>query len=195
MNTIIENQPADQILARRDVALSEKRWREGQRRQASSVTTLGVHHTAVAGGMSPGKRRLARHGGDLTSAKTERYRNLPYHAVYSPQLAASIIQWPAWMYTSHGHRMNSYSIGWAIDMDSRSETPNPELVILAGSHVVYHFRDRGCPIRYLETHSQHSNKPHDPGPWVLEHILKPLAQRCGLEIRFDRSSGKGKPLS
>jgi hypothetical protein len=112
------------------IPLSRKRWKYGLVRDLDTITTIGIHHTSVKGGYGIAKKvkakALAKEGGktiigindDLT-LRMKRYENEPYHGVYSIRDDASIIQYPAWMYTYHGNRMNSYSVGWAIDCDSR----------------------------------------------------------------------------
>lgn len=161
-------------------------------RSASSVTTLGVHHTGVRGGFGLTSYHLKASGGDPLEGRAARYRKLPYHAVYSPKDQASIIQWPFWMYTHHGNSMNRYTIGWAVDLDSRFDQVDPDAMILAGIHVVATFRELGCPMEYIETHSQHSAKPSDPGPEIMRDVLMPLAKHMNMTIRGDVKTGNGK---
>ena len=196
--SIIEVEPFRPIKSHRNVPREFDRWRkyDGKGpviRDPSEVTTLGVHHTAVRGGFGVGKNLLKRHKGDELSARMERYAGEPYHAVYSLRDNASIIQWPHWMYTHHGNGMNGYTIGWGMDLDSRFDQVDPDLLILAGSHVVLAFRDLGCPMTGIETHSQHSNKTNDPGRWMMREVLVPLAALMGMTINGAASSGKGKP--
>lgn len=164
-------------------------------RPASSVLALGVHHTGVRGGFGLTTSQLKAAGGNALQGRAKRYRNLPYHAVFSPKDFASIIQWPFWMYTEHGNGMNRYTIGWAIDMDSRFDEFDFGLMVLAGMHVVSTFRDLGCPLTYIETHSQHAQKPSDPGPAIMRNVLVPIAKHMNMDIHGAIKSGKGKAWS
>lgn len=199
MNTITEKEPASLIEHRRDVPSAlDGRWAKSKIRNPKSVDTLGAHHTAVAGGFGVSRRLLKKHNGDEFSARLSRYSGQPYHAIFSPQDQASIVQWPGWMETWHGNGMNRYTIGWGLDMDCRYSSLDPdqeniERMILGGLHVVGYYRDRGFPLEYIETHSQHSRKDKDPCPWVMREVLVPLARMANMTIRAEATSGHGKP--
>lgn len=198
--SLIELESFREIEDHGDVPESFDRWRKYDKdgavyRPASSVLTLGVHHTGVRGGFGLTKSQLAAAGGNALQGRAKRYRNLPYHAVCSPKDSASIIQWPWWMYTHHGNGMNRYTIGWAIDLDSRFDEFDLGIMVLAGMHVVSTFRDLGCPLLNIETHSQHAQKPSDPGLAIMRGVLMPLAKHMNMTINGSVHTGKGRAWS
>jgi hypothetical protein len=201
IETIIELEPATLIESRRDVPDAlDGRWDRHKVRDPGSVDTLGVHHTAVAGGFGVGSKLLARHDGDELAARMERYSGQPYHAIFSPQDQASVIQWPGWMHTWHGNGMNRYTVGWGLDLNCVNDRDyvagpeNIERMILAGLHVVNYYRAHGFDLKYIETHRQHSRKSLDPCDWIVRKVLIPLSLKANMELRAEAKSGHGRAL-
>lgn len=194
--SIIEVERADEIKSRADVPNSiDGRWARYKVRDPGSVDTLGVHHTAVTGGFGVGRRLLEKHSGDKFAARVERYAAQPYHAIFSPQDLASVVQWPGWMYTWHGNGMNRYTIGWGLDLNCLNDrSASAEHMVLAGLHVVHFYRARGFDLKYIETHRQHSRKSKDPCDWIVRDVLVPLSLKANMEIRAGAQSGHGRPL-
>lgn len=159
------------------------------------VDTIVVHQTAVAGGFGVSQRLLERHRGHECEARQTRYRQTPYHGLYSPKDKASIVQWPAWAYTFHGHKANATSVGWAYD----GQLPGDELALPGARAALRHFvktmRAAGAPLRYIEAHRQHSaDRAADPGVEIWSLIVRPLLAELGLQERAKRTTGTGLAL-
>lgn len=163
-------------------------------RSLMGVDTIVVHQTAVGGGFAVSKRMLERHG-DEFRARQIRYRDTPYHGLFSPRDRASIIQWPAWVHTFHGHKANTSSVGWAYD----GKLPGDAIDLLGARAALRHFviamREAGAPLRYVEAHRQHAaQRALDPGVEIWTQIVRPLLADVGLEERSARTTGTGLTL-
>jgi hypothetical protein len=159
------------------------------------VDTIVVHQTAVAGGFDVSARVLDRHNGHEAEARQSRYRETPYHGLYSPKDKASIVQWPAWAHTYHGNKANATSVGWAYD----GRFPGDELTLPGARAALRHFvramRSAGAPLRYIEAHRQHSaNRAGDPGPEIWSRLVRPLLRELDLQERATRTTGTGLTL-
>lgn len=165
-----------------------------QPRAISVVSTVVVHQTAVEGGFGVSAKLLERTG-DLALARQMRYRDTPYHGIYSPQDRTSVVQWPAWAYTYHGHKSNAYALGWAYD----GLLPGDELDVEGAQTALRHFvtamRGVGVKLKYVEAHRQHSSqRAGDPGPEIWSQIVRPLLKELKLAERPTRTTGSGKAL-
>jgi hypothetical protein len=163
-------------------------------RSLMEVDTVVIHQTAVGGGFAVSKRMLEHHG-DEFQARQIRYRDTPYHGMFSPRDRASIIQWPAWVHTFHGHKSNTTSVGWAYD----GMVPGDELDLAGARAALRHFviamREAGVPLRYVEAHRQHAaERALDPGVEIWTQIVRPLLADVGLEERSARTTGSGLAL-
>jgi hypothetical protein len=164
-------------------------------RTLAVIDTIVIHQTAVAGGFDLSKRMLDRHRGNSAEARQARYRDTPYHGVFSPKDQASIVQWPAWAHTFHGNNSNATSLGWAID----GKFPGDELALPGARAALRHFviamRDAGVPLRFVEAHRQHSaQRAADPGVEVWTKLVRPLLGELKLEERATRTTGTGLSL-
>jgi hypothetical protein len=180
----------------RNVTSVPRAFEKGRKRPRSllAVDTVVIHQTAVGGGFSVSKRMLEHHG-DEFRARQIRYRDTPYHGLFSPRDRASIIQWPAWMHTFHGHASNTTSIGWAYD----GKVPGDELDLLGARAALRHFviamREIGAPLRYVEAHRQHAaERARDPGVEIWTQVVRPVLEKVGLEERSARTTGSGLTL-
>jgi hypothetical protein len=181
----------------RNVASIPRDFARGRKRPRllTEVTTVLVHQTAVAGGFGLSKRLLDRHQGQVVSARQARYRDTPYHGVYSPIDRASIVQWPAWLHSHHGNGGNDYSLGWAYDGLLPGDVLDLHGARSALRHFVTAMRDAGVDLRYIEAHRQHSNqRGSDPGVMIWSLVVRPLLAELGLEERATHTTGTGKPL-
>jgi hypothetical protein len=163
-------------------------------RSRLEVDTVVIHQTAVGGGFAVSKRMLEQHR-DEFQARQVRYRDTPYHGLFSPRDRASIIQWPAWAHTFHGHKSNATSVGWAYD----GSLPGDALDLLGARAALRHFviamRAAGAPLRYVEAHRQHSReRALDPGVEIWTQLVRPLLADIGLEERATRTTGTGLEL-
>jgi hypothetical protein len=163
-------------------------------RALMEVDTVVVHQTAVGGGFGVSQRMLDKHGNEVL-ARQIRYRETPYHGLFSPRDRASIIQWPAWAHTFHGHKSNGYSLGWAYD----GKAPGDALDLIGARSALRHFvttmRECGAPLRYVEAHRQHSaERALDPGVEIWTQIVRPLLAEMKLEERSTRTTGTGLAL-
>lgn len=166
-------------------------------RDLSTVTTLVMHQTAVRGGFGVTSRQLRPFRDEPDGeqlARVARYRNTPYHGIFSPVSQVSVIQWPAWAYMHHGDRSNRYSLGWAYD----GLFPGDELDADGARESVRHLLDyakiAGCAIRFIEFHSQHARKPRDPGEEIARRVAVPIAREYGLAFRPERVTGDGREV-
>jgi hypothetical protein len=155
------------------------------RRRIATVESVLVHATAVAGGFALAHYQIKAAGGDL-EALLARYRETPYHGVYSPRFGLSVVQWAASEYTHHGNGANSWSVGWAYD-GLFTTSHLDELDVDGGREALRHFieaqREQGVELKYIDAHANHSNKPFDPGPQVWRGVVLPVAADLGLEVR------------
>jgi hypothetical protein len=163
-------------------------------RSLVDVDTVVIHQTAVGGGFAVSKRLLEQHR-DECLARQVRYRATPYHGLFSPRDRASIIQWPAWAHTFHGHKSNATSVGWAYD----GMVPGDELDLVAARAALRHFvtamREAGASLRYVEAHRQHSaDRALDPGVEIWTKLVRPLLAEVGLEERAEHTTGTGLAL-
>lgn len=163
-------------------------------RSLAAVDTIVIHQTAVGGGFAVSKRMVDQHR-DEFRARQVRYRDTPYHGLFSPRDRASIIQWPGWAHTFHGHKSNETSVGWAYD----GALPGDELDLLGASAALRHFvtamREAGVPLRYVEAHRQHSaDRALDPGVEIWTKLVRPMLAQVGLEERSTRTTGTGLAL-
>ncbi|PRQ03220.1 hypothetical protein [Enhygromyxa salina] len=164
-------------------------------RPLSLVTTVVIHQTAVGGGFGLSARLLARHQGQAFSARQDRYRDTPYHGVYSPIDRASVVQWPAWVHSFHGNGANDYSVGWAYDGKLPGDVLDLHGARSALRHFVTAMREVGVGLRYVEAHRQHSNqRGGDPGAGIWSLVVRPLLDELGLEERADHTTGSGLKL-
>ena len=171
-----------------------EKWR-ARPRPLAQVTTVLVHQTAVHGGFGVRSQLLDRHGGDALAARQARYRDTPYHELYSPQDRASIVQWPAWAYTFHGHKANRYSVGWAYDGKLPGDALDVEGARASLTHFVEVMREAGAPLRYVEAHRQHSaQRGGDPGVEIWTRVVRPLLEQLELAQRPEHVTGTGKRL-
>lgn len=196
-------------------------WRTGQRcpsakrrwlrRKVAAVDTVLVHATGVLGGfdVTRGQRAGAAYRSLGTAqpmvdndpratvaARLHRYRETPYHGVYSPRDRVSVVQWAATDFTYHGNKPNYCSLGWAYD-GRFTDDESDELDIEGGRaslrHLINAALEQGCPLAKVTCHAQHSNKPHDPGPVLWLAIVEQVAIDFGLEIAVDWVTGSGAP--
>ncbi|KIG15493.1 hypothetical protein DB30_05516 [Enhygromyxa salina] len=164
-------------------------------RPLSLVNTVLIHQTAVAGGFGLSERLLGRHTGQVFSARQERYRDTPYHGMYSPMDRGSVVQWPAWVHTFHGNGGNDYSVGWAYDGKLPGDVLDLHGARSALRHFVTAMREVGVELRYVEAHRQHSNqRGGDPGADIWSSVVRPLLDELRLEERPTRTTGTGLPL-
>lgn len=164
-------------------------------RQLSIVDTVLIHQTAVGGGFGISERLLERHQGQVFAARQARYRDTPYHGVYSPMDRASIVQWPAWVHTFHGNGGNDYSIGWAYDGRLPGDVLDLHGARSALRHFVFAMREAGASLRYVEAHRQHSNqRGADPGVEIWSLVVCPLLEELELEERATHTTGSGLTL-
>lgn len=164
-------------------------------RSLELVDTVVIHQTAVAGGFDVGARVLARYRGHESEARQARYRDTPYHGLYSPKDEASIVQWPAWAHTFHGNNANATSVGWAYD----GKFPGDKLGLPGARAALRHFvramRSAGAPLRYIEAHRQHSaDRGGDPGVEIWSKLVRPLLGELDLQERATRTTGSGLKL-
>lgn len=158
------------------------------------VDTVVIHQTAVGGGFAVSKRLLAQHR-DECHARQARYRDTPYHGLFSPRDRASIIQWPVWAHTFHGHKSNATSVGWAYDGMLPGDTLDLSGARAALRHFVRAMREAGAPLRYVEAHRQHAaERARDPGVEIWTQIVRPLLAEVGLEERATHTTGTGLAL-
>lgn len=163
-------------------------------RVLATVDTVVIHQTAVEGGFAVSTRLLAQHR-DEFQARQARYRDTPYHGLYSPRDRASIIQWPAWVHTFHGHKSNATSVGWAYDGLLPGDALDVPGARAALRHFVRTIREAGAPLRYVEAHRQHSaERARDPGVEIWTQIVRPLLGQIGLEERATHTTGTGLVL-
>jgi hypothetical protein len=163
-------------------------------RSLMEVDTVVIHQTAVGGGFAVSKRMLEQHR-DEFHARQVRYRDTPYHGLFSPRDRASIIQWPGWAHTFHGHKSNGNSVGWAYD----GMLPGDELDLKGACAALRHFvtamREAGVPLRYVEAHRQHAaDRALDPGVEIWTKLVRPMLAQIGLEERSTRTTGTGLAL-
>jgi hypothetical protein len=164
-------------------------------RSLAGVDSVVIHQTAVLGGFDVSKRMLEHHRGDALEARQARYRDTPYHGLFSAKDRASIIQWPAWVHSYHGNKANVTSVGWAYD----GKVPGDELDLPGARAALRHFviamREAGAPLRFVEAHRQHAaQRALDPGVAIWTQIVRPLLGELGLEERATRTTGTGLAL-
>src|SRR5262249_10121970 len=140
-------------------------------------------------------RVLARYNGYEAEARQARYRDTPYHGLFSAKDKASIVQWPAWAHTFHGNKANATSVGWAYD----GKFPGDELALPSARAALRHFvramRGAGAPLRYVEAHRQHSaDRGGDPGVEIWSRLVRPLLTELDLQERPTRTTGSGLKL-
>lgn len=205
---------------------SKRRWLA---RSVASVDTVLVHATGVLGGFGVSEAQARDAFGSIAPierlaaladykargalyhvlkeeadrvARLARYRETPYHGLYSPRDRASVVQWPATDFTYHGNRPNAVSVGWAYDgsfkplaADEVEELDRP-LDVEGGReslrHLIRAALEQGCPLRRVSPHAQHANKPHDPGARVWLEVVEPVAFEFGLAIDVDWVTGNGR---
>jgi hypothetical protein len=171
-------------------------------RGVETVDTVLVHQTAAPKGFGLTAQQINAADGGALAALEQRYRSTPYHGVYSPRgssrtakvastMGVSAVQWPVWAYSNHGHGGNSVSVGWAYD----GALPGDALDVEGGRQAFAHFvgeaRAQGAPIKYVETHAQHSaERGGDPGDEIWEKIIRPMLGPLGLAVRA-RTTGDG----
>lgn len=164
-------------------------------RPLSMVHTVLVHQTAVGGGFGLSERLLEQHRGEVFAARQARYRDTPYHGLYSPTDRASIVQWPAWVNSFHGNGGNNYSVGWAYDGKLPGDVLDLHGARSALRHFVTAMREAGAQLRYVEAHRQHSNqRGGDPGVGIWSLVVRPLLEELGLEERPEHVTGTGQTL-
>lgn len=164
-------------------------------RPLSAVSTVLIHQTAVGGGFGISERLLGRYQGQVFPARQARYRDTPYHGVYSPIDRASIVQWPAWLHSHHGNGGNEYSVGWAYDGKLPGDVLDLHGARSALRHFVVAMRATGVELRYIEAHRQHSNqRGSDPGVQIWSLVVRPLLAELGLEERATHTTGTGQAL-
>lgn len=164
-------------------------------RPLSKVDTVLVHQTAVGGGFGLSERLLGRHQGQMVGARQARYRDTPYHGIYSPMDRASVVQWPAWVHSFHGNGGNKYSVGWAYDGKLPGDVLDLHGARSALRHFVTAMREVGAELRYIEAHRQHSSqRGGDPGVGIWSLIVRPLLAELGLEERPQHTTGSGLTL-
>lgn len=164
-------------------------------RAIGDVNTVVVHQTAVKGGFGVAAYQLAAAHGDVQKARRVRYRDTPYHGVYSPRDRSSVVQWPPSFTTWHGHGSNRYSVAWSYD----GLLPGDQLDVAGARASLRHFvrsmRGAGVPLRYIEAHRQHSkNRGADPGVEIWTKVVRPLLGELGLQERPYHTTGTGYPL-
>lgn len=164
-------------------------------RSLADVDSIVIHQTAVAGGFDVSSRLLEHHRGDAFAARQARYRDTPYHGLFSAKDHASIIQWPAWVHSFHGNKANATSVGWAYD----GKLPGDELDIPGARAALRHFviamREAGATLRFVEAHRQHAaQRALDPGVQIWTQIVRPLLPELMLEERAARTTGTGLAL-
>jgi hypothetical protein len=189
---------------------SKRRWLA---RSVAGVDTVLVHATGVKGGFGVSRQQSAAalvrtdkttpHVGlsdadyafARTDARLHRYRETPYHGLYSPRDRVSVVQWPATDFTYHGNKPNAVSVGWAYD-GKFTPTESDDLDVEGGRaslrHLINAALEQGCPLRRVTAHAQHSNKPHDPGPRVWLEVVEPVAGEFGLVVALDWVTGNGR---
>lgn len=164
------------------------------RRDTADVVALVVHQTAVSGGFGVTRASVRRSGSELL-ARLARYRNTPYHALYSPRDHASIVQWPLWAYGYHGNRSNAYSVGWSYDGKFPGDSLHVEHARRSLAHVVAVVRELGAPLQYVEAHRQHSaQRGGDPGAEIWREVVLPMLAPLGLSMRPSHTTGDGRSL-
>jgi hypothetical protein len=164
-------------------------------RLLSTVDTVLIHQTAVSGGFGVSERLLARHRGEPFVARQARYRDTPYHGVYSPIDRASIVQWPGWVHSFHGNGGNEYSVAWAYDGKLPGDVLDLNGARSALRHFVFAMREAGASLRYIEAHRQHSNqRGADPGVEIWSLVVRPLLAELGLQERATHTTGSGLAL-
>lgn len=166
-----------------------------ERRSLANVVAVVIHQTAVRGGFGLTAAALQRRGGDRLAARMDRYRSTPYHALYSPADRASIIQWPAWAYSYHGHASNSYSVGWAYDGKFPGDDLQVEHARASLAHLVEVVREAGAPLNFVEAHRQHSaQRGGDPGEAIWREVVMPSLDKLGLTTRAAHTTRDGLEL-
>jgi hypothetical protein len=129
-------------------------------------------------------------------ARLARYRETPYHGLYSPRDHLSVVQWSAAEYTYHGDGANKRSVGWAYDglfKPSHMDALDVEGGREGLRHMIRAALEQGCPLRQVSAHACHSRKMHDPGPRVWLEVVEPVAAEFGLEVAADWTTGVGQP--
>lgn len=189
-------------------------------RLVGSVDTVLLHATAVAGGFGvsnelandirtlinrergpDGRPAVVGDAEVQQRARFARYRETPYHGLYSPRDRVSVVQWGAGQHTYHGNAPNSCSLGWAYD-GKFTPSEHDELDIEGGRaslrHLIERALEQGCPLRRVTPHANHAPppkyaKPHDPGPRVWLDVVVPVANEFGLDLALDWVTGGAQP--
>ena len=172
-------------------------------RVSSKKKTICFHHTAVSGGFGVSKQALRKHAGadvhalpwlesprggvldgvmPRAAALADRYDGLPYHAIYTHALRILYILLPFDWVTWHASNrdINTRSLGFAWDGDSRSESPPVAHLHAAIRYVLEMGGEDGHDICEVSTHNRWANKPHCPGAVFDTRVLDPLCDTLRL---------------
>lgn len=177
--------------------------REHMRSWHPRVSALGSTDLALAV-----KDWLTRASWTRLMALAARYRGFPnasgnrgepYHAI-SAANSALYLNLPFDIWSYHGDDANRHSVGWAWDGDSRYEPIARDSIltrdlIFDGQAIIDLARQEGHDIDEITCHCVYSNKPNDPGADFILHVLVPLAELTGCQIRWDYADKGGHSLA
>lgn len=143
-------------------------------------------------------------------ALVKRFRETPYHGYFISKregaaggdpFRVSVVQWPATDLTYHGNAPNRMSIGWAYDgkfTPAESDDLDVEGARASLTHLIERALEQGCPLSRVTPHANHAPpprqaKPHDPGPRVWLDVVCPVAEKFGLDLALDWTTGGAAP--
>lgn len=114
-----------------------------------------------------------------------------YHWVFSEKHKLLLHNLPDRLVSWHGNGANNWYLGFAWDGDSRYDIPNP-YDIMEALGVVY---DTDPEMDTITTHSQWTNKPHDPDAWHIANVILPFARKRNLKVDLDFATNGGQSMN